>query len=145
MGIPMRRRTCLLAVILLLGAPGRALAQPSDAHAQAEDYFRQGREALARGDHRTALRLFQVSHGLEPGRGKLINVAVCEERLGLYASALKHFQEARVNLPSGDDREQLLKQHLDAVGPRVPYLRIQLVTGAPRGSGVTLDGEPVAP
>jgi hypothetical protein len=141
----MRYRTCLLAIALSLCAPESALAQPVDVHAQAEDHFRLGREALARGEHQLALRLFRVSYGLEPGRGKLINIAVCEEQVGLFASSFKHFREVQAQLPAGDDREPIVKQHLDAVGPQVPYLKVQLAPGAPAEVRVTLDGEPLAP
>ncbi len=142
----MRYRTCFLAITLSLCAPTEsALAQPDDIHAQAEDRFRLGREALNRGDHWLALRLFRTSHGLEPGRGKLLNIAICEERLGLFASAFKHLQEVLPQFPAEDDRAPVVKQQLDAVSPKVPYLKIQLTPRAPSGTTVTLDGEPLAP
>jgi len=141
----MRYRTGLLAIVLSLSAPSAALAQPADVPAQAEEAFRLGREALARGDHKLALGHFQTSYGLEPGRGALLNIAVCEEQLGLFASAFKHFQELQGQLPTGDDRAPIVKQHLDAVGPQVPWLRILLAPSSPPGTTVTLDGAPLAP
>src|SRR5579864_5264379 len=136
----MRLRTLLVASSLLASTP--VLAQPVDPHATAEEQFRQGREAAKRGDCKTALKFLRTSQAAEPGRGKLVNIAVCEEQLGLFGSAFKHFQEVQVQLEAGDDRAPIVKQHLDAIGPRVPYLRIDVASGAPAGTTVKLDGEP---
>jgi hypothetical protein len=133
----------LVAVLFSISAP--ALAQPADSHAIAEEQFRQGREAMSRRDYKQALRFFRTSQGAEPGRGKLLNIALCEEHLGLSGSAWKHFQEVQAQLPTGDERAPIVKQHLDAVRPQVPYLKIQLAPSAPAGTTVTVDGEPLAP
>lgn len=141
----MRPWTWILAAALALPIPRAALAQPLDIRAQAEERFKQGIEARDKKDYQSALKLFRASHGLEPGRGKLFNIAMCEEQLGLFGSAFKHFQEVQGQLPAGDDRVPVVKQHLDAVRPQVPYLKIQRAPSAPAGTAVTLDGEPLAP
>jgi hypothetical protein len=100
---------------------------------------------MNRKDYKRALDLLRTSQGLEPGRGKLLNIALCEEQLGQLASAWKHFQEVAAQLPPGDDRAPIVKQHLDAIGPKVAYVRITLAPGAAPGATVTLDGAPARP
>jgi hypothetical protein len=132
----------------LLPVPGAALAQPADVadvHARAEEQFKQGIDARDKGDHRRALELFRSSHALEPGRGKVLNIALCEEQLGLFASAFKHFLEVKGQLEARDDRVPVVLQHLDAVSPKVPHLKLQLAASAPPGTMVTLDGAALAP
>jgi hypothetical protein len=139
----MRLHPLLVALVVSISAP--ALAQAADAHAVAEEQFKQGRDAMSRGDYKQALELFRTSQASEPGRGKLLNIALCEEQLGLFGSALKHFQEVQGQLAAGDDRAAIVSQHLDAVRSRVPYLKIQLAPGAAARTSVTLDGSPIAP
>lgn len=147
----------LLAVAGLLSAP-RALAQSSPgkpAHgAPAEDQearkrdakakFIQGRDALNRGEYATALILFRTSQELYPSPGTLLNLALCEERLGMLGSALQHFQEVVRLLPPGDDRVSIAKNGLATIEPRVPRLRIDLAKGAPQGTSLARDGAPLA-
>jgi hypothetical protein len=140
----MRTRIWLLTVALSIGAPAAAFAQVVDAHAAADEEFRQGREAMKQGDYRRALKFLRTSHALEPGRGKLVNIAVCEEKVGLLASAERHYQEVLPQLTSGDERWTAAKEGLERVGPKVPHLRLEIAAGAPSGTTVTLDGEPVA-
>lgn len=140
----MRYRTWLLALTLSLSAPQSALAQPEDTHAAAEDLFRQGREALSRKDYKGALELFNKAQGIEPGRGKLINIALCEEELGQLTEAAQHFQEVLPQLTPDDERLEIARQHLAGLGPRIPRLRIDLANGARGGAGVTLDGAPLS-
>jgi hypothetical protein len=139
----MRPHSVVVAVLLSLPAP--AFAQNPDDHARGDEQFRRGREAMSQGDCRTALQLFRKSQALEPGRGKLLNMALCEEQVGLFAQAWKHLLEAQPQFPEEDERASIVKQHLDTVSPQVPHLEIHLALGAPRGTTVTLDGDPVPP
>src|SRR3954463_6286904 len=122
----MRARTWILAAVLALSSRRAAFAQAADPHALAGEQFKQGIEARDGRDYRRALDLFRQSHRVEPGRGTLLNIALCEKELGLFASALKHFQEVLGQLPAGDDRLPVVKEGLDAVRPQVPFLKIQL-------------------
>jgi hypothetical protein len=142
----MRLRLLVAAVPFLLAAPLAATAQPATAaHAEAEDLFRRGREALARGDYQGALALLRDSQALERGRGKLVNIAICEEKLGQLATAAEHFQEVLPQLPADDDRLPIVKQRLAELEPRLPRLRVVLAPGAPAGALVRRDGAPLAP
>jgi hypothetical protein len=135
----MRLRPWLVAALLSFATPGLVFAQAPDVRATADDLFKQGREAMSRKDFKHALRLLRESHAADPGRGKLLNIALCEEELGLVASALHDFEEVLPQL-EGDQRAAMVKEHVDKVGPRVPRIRILLAPGAPAGTTVTLDG-----
>lgn len=139
----MRPRTLLLAVTLSMATPATALAQPADTHALAEDQFRQGRELMKKQDYKRALELLLQSQGLEAGRGKLLNIGICEEELGLLVSAMRHFQELLPQLPDTDERVEFVKQRIAAISPRVALLRIEVGRDSPAGATMTLDGVPV--
>jgi hypothetical protein len=124
----------------MLAAPAPALCQPAR-HAQAQEQFKQGREAQVRGDYRRALELFQASQAIEPGRGKLVNIAICEKELKLLGSALRHFEQVLPEL-HGDDRLPIVEKHLAEIRPRVPMLRIDLAPGTPEAR-IKLDDEAV--
>lgn len=146
------RFAVLLAAAALLSAPS-ALAQtgkPAEGAASqearkrdAKAKFIQGREALNRSEYATALILFRTSQELYPQPGTLLNLALCEERLGMLGSALVHFQEVVRLLPPGDERVSIAKNGAAMLEPRVPRLRIEIAKGAPEGISIVRDGAPV--
>lgn len=125
------------------------LASPLPASAQApapvkSDPFDLGREAFARGDYARALTLFRRSNAQEPGLGKLANIARTEARLGLVGSAMRHFREVTDKLPANDPLRAAIAREVLDVESRVPHLRVSLAPGAPPGTAVTVDREPLA-
>lgn len=142
----MRRFVVKLAVLSALAAaappPAPALAQ--DVVAAAREQFQLGREASDKGDFAKARELFQKSIELHPTPGALLNLAVCEEHLGLIASAYVRFRQFTDLVPSSDDRYAGAKRSAAALEPRLPKLRIELAAGAPAGTTVTRDGIAVA-
>lgn len=136
---PARLGRLVVALALALPAPALAQPVPPARHAQAEEQFKLGREAQTKGDCRRALELFRASHAAEPGRGKLVNIAICEKDVGLLASALRHFEEVLPQL-KGDDRAPIVEKHLAELRPRVPVLRLDPAPGAPAVT-VKIDGE----
>lgn len=143
----MRFQTLLLLTALTLGAvnaPSAALAQSPDAHARAEQQFRQARKAMDAKDFRQAMTLLHESQELEARPSTLLNIAVCEEELGLLATAMRHFEEVVPQLKEGDARLAVAKEHIAKLGPRLPYLRIAMPPGAPAAALIKLDGAPVA-
>jgi hypothetical protein len=134
----------ILAALLFAATPRAAQAQPKGAHALAEEQFKQGREAMARGEIQRALELLEASQKAEPGRGKLLNIALCEEQLGKLKGALAKLEELGPQFPAGDDRAAIVAQHLASVRAAFPRLRVDLAPGSPSGAAVTLDGLPIA-
>lgn len=148
----MRRLALPLAfAALLTGTPAIfcicGIASP--AHAQdvvtaAKEQFQLGREASDKGDFKKAREFFQKSYELHPTPGALLNLAVCEEELGLIASAYVRFQQFTDLVPSSDDRYAGAKRRMAALEPRVPRLRIELAAEAPPGTTVLRDKIAVA-
>lgn len=122
--------------------PGQAQA---DINARADDLFRKGRDEQDRGNCQKALEFFRESHALKPGRGTLLNMGLCEKKLGQIAKALMHFEELLPQLPSGDERRQIVRDALAEIKPKVPYLRIVLRADSPAGTVVTYDNAELAP
>lgn len=127
----------LVCTAALLASPA---ARAGDVHQAAEEKFRAGREAMNRGDCPAAIALFEASNDLEPGRGKGLNIAICEEKLGRLVAAARRFRELLPQFPAGDDRRPIVQEHLASLGKRVPLLTVRLSAGAPEGAAVTLDG-----
>jgi hypothetical protein len=113
--------------------------------AQAKETFLAGREALKQGDLGRALALFRESQELHPSPGTLLNMANCEEQLGLLAAAWQHFSAVLALLPPDDDRRPLAEAHVKDLGPRVPHVVIRLAQQAPAGTTVSLDDAPLPP
>lgn len=135
-----RPRAWALALAIFLGAPPPAAAQPDGASARtAQEQFREGREAFKEGDYQRALDLFRKSNDLYPATGTLLNLALCEARLGQLAAARRHLQEVIPQLASGDERLAVANRELADVEARFPKLRIHLEDGA-EGAQVSLDG-----
>jgi hypothetical protein len=85
----------------------------------AEERFRAGREAFARGDYATARAMFTESLAADGAVGTLLNLAETELRLGDTASARRHLREAYDRATAAGDRTRatFAKTKLDALGP----------------------------
>lgn len=141
----MRRRLALSLAFaaLITGAPSPH-AEAQDVVAAAKEQFQLGREASDKGDFAKARDFFQKSYEIHPTPGALLNLAVCEESLGLIASAWVRFRQFTDLVPSSDDRYASAKRRAAALEPRVPKLRIELSAEAPAGTVVKRDDIAVA-
>jgi hypothetical protein len=130
---------------LLCAAPAPASAGGPDpavdeaSAVEAKELFQKARAAVKQGDLVQALFWFRKSHRRRPTSGTLLNMASCEEQLGLTASAWLHYRELIAQLPADDERLPLAKVRATALEPRVARLQIQLAPGAPLGTTVTQD------
>jgi hypothetical protein len=87
------------------------------------------------------------SYRLDPAPGTLLNLAVCNEKIGKTASAWGEFRDAlsearRMNRP---DREKLATEHIAELEPELSYLAIKVpaaVRGI-RGLEITRNGIPL--
>ena len=124
----------------LLCAPVWAWAQQSPSPAdEADRLFREGREAMKRGDAASACPKFARSQKLDPAPGTLINLSDCEQQLGRLTDAWKHIQQAAQQLPAGDDRIPIAREQAEALDRRIPRLTVRLKPGAPASSRIMLD------
>ena len=125
----MRRRTAALTLALaatLLGGPARA-GDP----ARADALFKEGRLAFDRRDFPAACAKFEQSQAADPAAGTLLNLALCEEKLGKLLAARTHGKEVLASLPPKDDRRPLVTDLVARLDKRVPTLTLALAPGAP--------------
>jgi hypothetical protein len=64
--------------------------------AAAESLFNAGKELMDAGQYAEACLKFGESHDAEPSVGALLNLALCNQKLGKTASAWAHYREAAV-------------------------------------------------
>ena len=136
-------RCCLcLLLTAFLSLHGAARAQALHNPAAATEAFRKGRDAVRRGDYAAAYRLFQNSFELDPTPGTMLNIAECEDHLGLLVQAADHFKAASASMTSHDERLPVIAQRIAALEPRIPHILFPTVLGATSQS-VVLDGFPL--
>jgi hypothetical protein len=151
--LPRRGRALTLrasfGVLLLLAAvPSVARADDIAARNLAEQMFSDGKKLMAEGKFDEACPKLAESQRLDPGGGTILNLAVCHENQGRFASAWSEFREA-VGLARTDgrhDREQLAQEHLAAIEPKVSHLTFAVdPKAAVPGLTIKLDGQTVGP
>jgi len=134
-------RAAVLAVVCLLLTVGTAIAQSDEQRAEA--LFREGRDAMQRGEIATACKKFSESLQITKRPSTLLNLAQCEEQQTKLLSALAHWKEALDLLPPNDERVAVTKDRMATLEKKVPRLTIKLEPGSPKGTRVTLDGRDV--
>lgn len=133
-----------LAAVLVAGAAARAHADP--AIEKADQLFVEGR-ALLSSNLLQACAKFDESLRYNPAAiGTLLNVALCDERLGRIASAVAKFSQARDRAKEEGLAEHLraAEEHLAALRPSVPHLAIKLAEQLPE-TAILVDGHVVPP
>ena len=129
----------MFAIALLLGQTRLLVAQTVNREGEAKQQFLSGQAAVKKGELEPARKLFQSSYDIVPAAGTLLNLADCEERLGLFASAREHFQKSAQILPSGDARIAFARGRAAALDSKVPVLRIDGTGALPVGARVLVD------
>ncbi|HEY8086802.1 MAG TPA: hypothetical protein VIF09_03135, partial [Polyangiaceae bacterium] len=156
----MRRRAALLAAPCILlatvvASPARAQAPPpapqqpaaTDTRALAEMLFFTGRGLMEAGRYAEACAKLNESYRLDAAAGTLLNLAVCNEKIGKVASAWGEFRDAaaearRMNRP---DREQLATERIKVIEPELPFLAVSVppLVRTVRGFEITRNGIPL--
>jgi hypothetical protein len=132
-----------IAFACVLGASLVTSARPALAHdpERAAALFKEGRDALEKGDYQTACGRFAESESLDPRVGTLINLALCEEGRHKLAAAHQYWQQATdFARATADPRTDYCVAQLTRLDPRVPRLTIKLDGTAPPDTVVTRDG-----
>jgi hypothetical protein len=117
-----------------------AFAGEESASDKADRLFREGREAMKRGNPAQACPKFAESQRLDPAPGTLINLSECEEVLGKLTEAWRHIQQAAQQLPKDDDRLPIAREQAESLDRRIPRLTVTLRANAPASSVIMLDG-----
>jgi hypothetical protein len=132
--------------VLALVAFGAALLRSGPARGDdprlAEDLFERGRQAIASGDYQLARAQFEASYQAERAPGALLNLAVCEENLGLWNAAIKHLDQVLHEVADQDRRRAAVAARLDELRGRVPHLTLR--SEAPLATGVVVSLDAVA-
>ena len=139
----MPRHRAVLVLLVALAATGVARSAASETTRDpiaAEALFREGREQAKRGDFAAACPKFAESLRLDPTPGALFNLADCEERTGKLATAWLHYTQLSQQLPPGDDRLAVSREHMGALEPRLPRLTVSLAKDAPGSAVASRDG-----
>jgi hypothetical protein len=111
----------------------------------AEDLFDRGRQAMVHEDYRLARTQFEASYRAEPALGALLNLAVCEEQLGLWNAAIEHLAQALHDAADDDRRRASIAARLDALRARIPRLTLRSAAPLATSVVVSLDSVPVDP
>ncbi len=114
----------LVMVAWTLAPVASAAEPPASARNTAELLFLEGRRLMAAGKNAEACPKLAESQRLDSGGGTMLNLAICHEALGLYASARAEFREA-LGMARRDgryDREQIAMDFLQAIDPKVSYV-----------------------
>jgi hypothetical protein len=133
----------LIAVTLGI-APRLAVAAPLTDEQVAQSLFETGRALMDRGDYAKACPMLAESQRLDPGLGTLLNVALCHEGEGKLATAYFEFNQAASQAVKDGrkDREDIARQHLATLSPKLPRLVVHVAQPRPEGLTIVIDGAP---
>lgn len=136
------------ACVSLLSAAAIAQGASAADRTLAEALFREARDLMSAERYAEACPKLAESQRLDPGGGTLLNLAVCNEKLGLTATAWAQYREAvaQARADGRNDRLQLAEARSSALEPTLARVRIEVPADARvQGLSVTLDGTPVRP
>ncbi len=144
---PGLRRAAFAFVVLASSWVTPAAAQdPAGNQREADERFQEGKALLAQGQVAAACLKLEQSLALLRRGGTLLNLAVCRETEGRYATALRLFQAA-LDMAITDkraDREKLARERIPVVREKLSWIEVKLDEGADVPDLViTCDGEPV--
>ena len=128
------------SVLVVIGAAllGGGSARAEDA-GLAQEMFERGRQSMANEDYRRARTQFEMSYHAEPALGALLNLAVCEEKLGLWKDALKHLDQGLQVSDAQDRRRPSVAARFDELRARIPHLVVRSRAPLAPSVAVTLD------
>ena len=109
--------------------------------------FEEGRKLLELGKNDEACTFFQQSIDLDPDApGTLLNLGLCNERLGKTATALTWFRKAqfRAAEQKKDDFEDAAKKETLILAEIVPKIHFELANPAPSNATFFVDGNRIA-
>ncbi len=100
------------ALVVACAASARADGDPPP---PAEALFREGREAMKRGDYAVACPKFEESQKLDPANGTLLNLALCEEALGHPERARELLRDVLAASDLDEQRRAIAAEHAAAL------------------------------
>jgi hypothetical protein len=146
-GVPAGIVASILSGALLGLLAGPANASPTNADVdRADRLFAEGKALLASDLEQACERFDESLRYNSAAIGTLLNVALCDEKLGRVASALAKFTEARSRAAEQGlpQHVRAAEEHIAALTPSVPHLVIKL-TEAIAGIQILIDDRVVSP
>lgn len=138
----MMRGLAIAVVLVVAVRPVRA----DDNIAKADKLFDEGR-ALMKSDLHAACEKFEESLKFNSQAiGTLMNVALCDEKLGRTASAVAKFSEARDRAKEGnmDGHLKAAEERLKELVPRVPHVKIVFAKPPLPETRIVIDDQVIA-
>jgi tetratricopeptide (TPR) repeat protein len=102
------------------------IPQPAQASDDAAQLFKDGRAAMAAEDYATAAEKLKKSYDIDPSPGTLLNLAICEEKLGRLVLARKHIGRVLESLHKDDPRRPIAEEQARTIRAKLPRLTIRL-------------------
>lgn len=128
-------------------APPAEAPPPVEEKPPAVRAFEEGRALLDESKPGEACAKFEESIKLDPDApGTLLNLGLCNERLGRTATAIGWFRKAQFRAsekPGMTDYEDAAKSKTQALISQVPSITVELAHPAPPGATFLLDGNTV--
>ena len=91
-----------------------------------------------------ACTAFEQSQEADPAIGTQLNIALCYETWGHFASAYRAYLEAeKLAKAKSDERAIHAHKKLDELQPKIPHLRIDVLEGAEPSAVFLLDGKEI--
>lgn len=136
-----------LAGFLVLHPIRPASADAAGDKALAQQLFKDAKTLMNAGNYKDACPKFEASAKLDPGAdGTILNLGLCFEGLGRLATAWAYYNEtiARAKKSPNPGREQMARDRLAAIEPKLSYVTIRVSTDARVvGLVVAWDGQPL--
>src|SRR5262245_46693217 len=113
--VRMREGAWILLSVVLLSVRSAGAQTES----VAEALFRDARRSMKAGDYAAACPKLAESNRLDPSPGTLLNLAICEEKIGRLATAWTKYRQLFDVLGSSDERRRLAIERAEAIEPRI--------------------------
>jgi hypothetical protein len=136
------------SAVFVGGATRTAHAEPSKEDvARADTLFREAQVLVQKGQLSEGCAKFAESQRLDPANGTVLNLALCHEREGKFASAYRELQEllqAIASSKTADDRERtkVAADRLRVLEKKITRVTLD-ISELPKDASVTLDNEKV--
>jgi len=134
-----------LAASLALSSTSAAAPPPIvERTAVAEALFQQARDLFKQTHYAEACPKFAESQRLEPKLGTLLNLAVCNEKLGKIATAWAEYTSAAViaRREGAKEREDFAREQVATLGKQLTRVTLRMSL-PPAGLSLTLDDQPL--
>jgi tetratricopeptide (TPR) repeat protein len=106
--------------------------------------FVEGRRLMGAGRPAEACEKFQAAFNGDPGAvGTLLNLGLCNEQIGKFATAASWFRQAIVKAKESQssEAEQQAQQHIDGIAKKISTVDIEAPTN--NKTVIKLDGKPI--